>query len=93
MIFQAIDDKTECIGIYHQGMLYYDNFPEGLHKTWSYTGSLENKEIEFGYLYALGQSLEDAAPTQLREPLIKANKRLKAYLKSFQLHLDQTYNY
>jgi len=85
MIFQAIDDKSECIGVYCDGKLYYDDFPAPLSQTWKYTGSLKDSECEYAWLLCEGLSLADACPPDLTEPLRKAQKRLQAYLKSFQL--------
>ena len=34
MLFQAIDDKTNCVGIYADGKLHFDNLPVNLTKTW-----------------------------------------------------------
>ena len=85
MIFQTIDDKSECVGIYTDGQLFYENFPEKLSHTWRYTGSLQNQDIEYGWLWANGLTLEQACPPTLVESYKSAHKRLQAYLKSFQL--------
>ena len=85
LLFQAIDDKTECIGIYCDGELHYDNFPQQLTQTWKYTGSLKGHDIEYAWIYTNGQSLSEACPVPLADELKKAQKRLQAYLKSFQL--------
>lgn len=29
MYFQTLDDKSECVGIYKDGKLHFDNFPTG----------------------------------------------------------------
>ena len=55
MIFQSIDDKSECIGVYASGQLHFDNFPADLTHTWKYTGSLEGKDIEYAWLMASGR--------------------------------------
>jgi len=83
--FQPIDDKSECIGIYADGTLFYKDFPTPLSRTWQYSASLEGHEIEFAYLYGEGKTLEELCPSALSEDLRKAQKRLKAYLKSFQI--------
>jgi len=85
MIFQTIDDKSECVGIYHGGKLYYDDFPQPLSQTWKYTGSLKNQKCEYAWLFCEGKSLAEACPHDLKEPLRKAQKRFQAYVKSFQL--------
>ena len=44
MIFQAIDDKSECIGVYANGKLHFEDFPANLTKTWKYSGSIKGSE-------------------------------------------------
>jgi hypothetical protein len=85
MIFQAIDDKLECIGIYGDGKLYFEDFPSELTHTWKHTGSLKEIEPYYAYLFCEGRDLEQACPLNLRPALQKAQRRLKAYLKSFQI--------
>ena len=83
MIFQTLDDKSECVGIYTDGKLHFDDFPTDLTKTWKYTGSLQNREVEYAWLYCKGKNLEQAAPEELLPDLVKAQRRFRAYMKSF----------
>jgi hypothetical protein len=83
MIFQSIDDKDRCVGVYTDGTLFYDNFPANLSQTWKYSGSLLEDKIDFAYLHANGQSLAEVCPLDLKESLRKAQKRLNAYIQSF----------
>ena len=46
MIFQTLDDKNECVGIYAEGKLSFDELPDGLTACWAPVPYLENKEIE-----------------------------------------------
>jgi len=85
MLFQALDDKQECVGIYCDGQLHFEEFPENLSHSWKYTPSLADTEIEYAWLYANGQSLTQVCPDDLTEDLRRSQKRLQAYLKSFQL--------
>ncbi len=85
MIFQTLDDKTECVGIYADGQLFFDEPPTDLTQTWRYSGSLKNDDIEYASLYCEGQTLAQVAPLSLQEPLAKAQRRLKAYMQSFRL--------
>ena len=85
MIFQTLDDKTECVGIYVDGQLYFDNWPNNLTQTWKYTGFSKDEEIEYASLYCDGLSLDRAAPESLQKPLKKAQRRLKAYAQSFRI--------
>ena len=47
MIFQTLDDKSECVGVYVDGKLNFDSIPTGLTKTWKYTGSVRDPDIEY----------------------------------------------
>lgn len=85
MIFQTLDDKTECVGVYTDGKLYFEEIPSDLTHTWKYTGSLKNKDVEYAWLYCNGRSLEQAAPEEMLPELVKAQRRFKAYMKSFQI--------
>ena len=85
MIFQTLDDKSECIGIYADGQLFFDNFPEDLTKTWKYTGSLRDRDVDYAWMRVQGATMAEVAPEHLLEPLERAQKRLAAYVKSFKL--------
>ena len=85
MIFQTIDDKAECIGIYADGKLSYDNFPQDLTKTWKYSGSLTDVDIEYAWLCCRGLALNQVCPTELSVRLKATQKRLRAYIQSFRI--------
>jgi hypothetical protein len=86
MIFQTLDDKSECIGVYVDGQLHFDNIPNNLTTTWKYTGSLVNMEdVEFVGLWTNGRTLEDCCPDEHAEELKRCQNKLHAYLKSFKI--------
>ena len=85
MIFQTLDDKRECVGVYADGKLYFDNVPSNLTKTWKYTGSLKDKNVEYAWLYCNGKNLEQAVTEDMLPELVKTQRRFKAYMKSFQI--------
>ncbi len=85
MLFQAIDDKNECVGVYADGKLDFENIPENLTKTWKYSGSLSDENIEYAWLYAGGKNLQDCCPMELVEDLTSAQKKMNAYKKSFEI--------
>ena len=85
MIFQTLDDKSECVGIYVNGKLHFDDIPDGLTKTWKYTGSVQDEAVEYAWLYTGGKNLQEACPDDLKEELSEVQKTFKAYLKSFQI--------
>ena len=85
MIFQTLDDKSECVGVYVDGKLNFDSIPTGLTKTWKYTGSITDPDIKYAWLYCGGKKLEEVCPPELKEELSDLQKTFKAYLKSFQI--------
>ena len=85
MIFQTLDDKSECVGIYANGALHFEGIPGGLTKTWKYTGSIQDPEIEYAWLYTGGKNLQEACPESLKEELNEVQKTFKAYLLSFKI--------
>lgn len=85
MYFQTIDDKSECIGVYTSGRLHFEEIPDDLTHTWKYTGSLKDSACEFAYLYAGGKTLQESCPESQRSLLENAERRLRAYMKSFHI--------
>lgn len=85
MIFQTIDDKSECVGLYADGRLHFDNFPTDLSRTWKYTGSIIDNSVQYGWLWSNGKTLEEAAPADLKETLVAAKNKMEAYRRSFEI--------
>tara|TARA_Y100000593_G_scaffold93912_1_gene190587 strand:- start:855 stop:2045 length:1191 start_codon:yes stop_codon:yes gene_type:complete len=82
MLFQIIDNKTECHGIYFGGEIYSDLPMEELSQTWGYTRHLADYDIECASLYCSGKSLEDVCPSSLKEDMERVSKKMKALLLS-----------
>ena len=89
MYFQSIDDKEECLGIYHDGVLEFDKdrMPTDFSgmRTWKYSGSIINKDVEYGWLWASGNNLKEACPPELRSELSRMQKKMSAFKKSFEI--------
>ena len=87
MLFQPIDDKTNCIGIYADGNLIFDEskMPKNLSKTWRYTGSLTSEDIEYAWIYANGKAMDDVCPEELLETWEKTSRKIRAYKKSLDI--------
>ncbi len=89
MYFQALDDKKQCVGIYYDGRLVFDEkeFPESFAnmKTWRYSGFLDDNTIEYGWFMTQGKTLKESCPEHLIADLIKFEKKLNAYKKAFEL--------
>ena len=85
MYFQTLDDKSECVGVYANGKLHFDEIPSGLTRTWRYTGSITDSNIEYAWLYTQGKTLEEVCPEELQEELAAAQKKFRAYMKAFKI--------
>lgn len=81
MLFQTLDNKNECVGVYIDGTLDYEDVPSLGTKTWSYAKYLGDRDIEYASLY--GRDLATACPEELRERWEEISSRLTAYYKSF----------
>ncbi len=82
MLFQALDEKEKCVGIYVDGQIHKD-LPQGLSKTWKYSSFLENNDIEYANIYCEGKSLGDVCPDHLKADYDRIWRKLKAFYKSF----------
>ena len=86
MLFQTLDNKYKCAGVYYDGNLYFDDkLPEGISKTWSYSSSLRNREIRYGHLQCGGESLDSVCPSGIKDDWDKINNKLKAFMRSIHL--------
>ena len=69
MIFQTLDDKQQCVGVYVDGRLHFEEFPKDLHQTWKYSAFTKNDDIEYAWIQCGGLSMEKACPDRLQEEL------------------------
>lgn len=83
MIFQLMDSKVDCAGVYLPNKFVFDKIPEGLTKTWAWSRHLDGRDIEYAQLWAGGRSLDDVCPEHLTTRWEAANKLLKAHFKAF----------
>ena len=88
MLFQTLDDKKECVGIYYDGELSFnEKLPEDLESTWSYSAFLKDRDIQYAKLYCGGKTLDIVCPEALRERWEAVSNKLKAFIKSFNTSL------
>lgn len=85
MYFQVLDDKKDCLGIYADGELHYDEFPEGLTRTWRGAEYLTDPNIEYAFLHADGKTIDQVCPENMKEEWEKVKKTFKAYIRAFEL--------
>ncbi len=94
MLFQTLDDKSECVGIYVDSNLLFspEEFPEKLSRTWTYAPYLKGKEIEYASLYLQGKPLVDHIPEYLQDDWDDVYNKLLAFRRSFSLSQVDTRN-
>jgi hypothetical protein len=88
MLFQTLDDKSECVGIYCANELVFDldEFPEDLSKTWKYSSYLSDyKNIEYANLYIGDKKIHEVIPEYLKEDWEDVAGRLLAFERSLKL--------
>lgn len=81
-MFQVLDEKQYCVGVYENGELVYDSLPNNMDRTWNYSKFLKNKDVEYAQIFSNGKSLEEACPDYLKDNLSKTNKKLRAHISS-----------
>lgn len=84
MLFQTLDDKEGCVAAYVEGQLLKE-LPENLTKTWTHSIFLNDRDVEYAYLYANGKGLSDLVPDSIGSQWKAVNLKLKAFLRSFAL--------
>ena len=87
MIFQALDSKAECMGVYSESKLHLDNIPwNSLSCTWRYSPSLNICEkLKYAYIISGGTSLREACPLELRDAWDSIEIKMKAFIRAFAL--------
>ena len=84
MQFQTLDDKSECVGIYCEGDLFFnEELSADLSHTWSYASFLGDRNVEYAQLYCRGKSLQEVCPEALRPRWDSVKKKYLSFLKSF----------
>ena len=83
MIFQIIDDKKDCYGIYANGEILQAKVKDELDKTWAYSEHLGDKRIDLAQLYCGGKGLDEACPSELKDRFEARKNKLKAFVNSF----------
>ena len=81
MIFQTLDTKKECAGIYVSGKIVREAPPDDLTATWKYTPHLQ-LPVEYANLYCAGRSIGEMCPAEIREQWDASNTRLQSFINA-----------
>ena len=82
MIFQILDDKERCFGIYKNGEFIYDRVPHDVTGTWNWNPSLADSSINYGSIFVGGRSITDICPQHLQQRYQKRERKIKAFINS-----------
>tara|TARA_R110000744_G_scaffold5421_1_gene19148 strand:+ start:4106 stop:5293 length:1188 start_codon:yes stop_codon:yes gene_type:complete len=83
MLFQTLDNKEECVGVYCNNELHFDTIPDDLTHTWNYSAFLREREnVEYAFLYAQ-KALGDVCAPHLEKEWGTINDRMKSFLRAF----------
>jgi len=82
MIFQILDDRKECFGIYSNGEFIYDRVPTTSNRTWNWHRRLNGVPVDYASMYVGGKSLEEVCPEHLKSRLEKREKKIRAFINS-----------
>ena len=83
MLFQSLDNKSECYAVYCDGDLYHLPNSLNLTKTWQYARHLRGKNIECAQIWCDGKSLKEVCPDHLKGELDDVLRKGKAFLNCF----------
>lgn len=82
MLFQILDDKKDCLGIYSGNEFYYGDVKESFSRTWDWSPHLINKECEYARIYCGGQTLDSVCPDKLKDRYETYKGKIKAFIKA-----------
>jgi len=95
MLFQALDKKENCVGVYVGDKIFFGKIPKKiskkLSKTWDYADHFQDKDIEYAKIYCHGKSLDEVCPMLLRQEWEQIYGKLKAFhraMREAKLSLD-----
>ena len=78
MYFQTLQNK-----VFLQGQVI-DYIPNSANKTWEFNPKLNQSSAKYGIVLTEGQSLSEVCPATISKEWEECQKRMKAFLKSFQ---------
>ena len=96
MLFQTLDDKSECVGIFCDNKLVFDpeSFPDNLTATWKYCTYLSDLEgVEYASLYLQGKPVESVIPEYLQDDWDDVSKQILAFKRALYIsRVDRSEN-
>jgi len=91
MLFQILDDKKDCLGIYAGDKFYYGSLRESFSKTWDWSPHLDNKDYNYARIYCGGQTLDQICPENLKDRYEIYKEKIGSFIKAIsiaKIHID-----
>jgi len=82
MIFQILDDKQDCLGIYAENKFYYGRLKRSFEKTWDWSPHLSDDDYEYARIWCGGKALEDICPEHLKDRYDVHKRKVRAFIKA-----------
>ena len=82
MLFQILDNKDECFGMYINGEFIYDRMPANTSGTWNYNSVCHGHNINFANIYAGGRKMSDVCPEDLKNRLQKRQGKIRSFINA-----------
>jgi len=84
LIFQVLDNKKECAGIYLNGDIHkLITDPKGLSRTWAPSEHFVGAAVEYASVRSLGATLDEACPEALKGHWRHLSDKAKSFFDSF----------
>ena len=82
MIFQILDDKQDCLGIYAENKFYYGKLKRHFERTWDWSPHLSDDDYEYARIWCGGKSLDDVCPEHLKDRYDVHKRKVRAFIKA-----------
>ena len=82
MIFQILDNKEGCFGIYKNGEFIYDRLPTDTRRTWNYNSICHGRNVDFAHIYADGKSVDEICPDNLKLRFQKRQEKIRSFINA-----------
>jgi hypothetical protein len=82
MIFQILDDKQDCLGIYAENKFYYGKLKRHFERTWDWSPHLSDDDYQYARIWCGGKSLDDICPEHLKDRYDVHKRKVRAFIKA-----------
>tara|TARA_Y100000592_G_scaffold98007_1_gene170028 strand:+ start:825 stop:2003 length:1179 start_codon:yes stop_codon:yes gene_type:complete len=85
LLFQTLDSKKECHGIFCNGKVIQDYDQHTLTRTWAPTNNFMHDKIQYAQVWAAGKSLSQVCPDHIKDDWDEINKKARAMMRSIKI--------